>query len=96
LKRWASEVAKKILLKEYDPSDPSPLGGHLREERGRECKKLFRNKTVTPVNLLRAMDFHGATFSYSGIEVLRMIEGEICQGNHPPMQCRHGEMGSCH
>jgi len=31
LKRWASEVAKEILLKEYDPSDPSPLGGHLRE-----------------------------------------------------------------
>jgi hypothetical protein len=79
LKRWASEVAKEILLKEYDPSDPSdpsPLGGHLSEEIERECKKLFCNKTFTPANLLRAMDFHGATLSYSGIEVLRMVETE--------------------
>ena len=92
LKRWASEVAKEILLKEYDPSEPSPLAGHLRKEIERVCKKLFRNKTFTPVNLLRAMDFHGATLSYSGIKVLRTVEskGEICQGDIPSMQCRHG------
>jgi hypothetical protein len=68
LRKEAAKVATLLL------NDKDALDGHLLREIEKLCRKIHRDGTLSPFNLLKAMDFHGATLSYSGIEVIRTVE----------------------
>jgi hypothetical protein len=72
INRKANEVASKIL--DADDAGMSVLQQKVKAAIRQKCKKQERDECFTPFNLLRAMDFHGATLSQAGIEVVRTVE----------------------